>query len=668
MARRRRNKRYNKRSFLKLAGASVALGLIVALLVGIQTVSALVHDLPKLDAKTLQSLGQTSKIYAADGSLLAEIYGTQNRTVVPLASMPNYLKQATVAIEDQRFYQHGGVDFQSIGRAFLTDISQGRLAEGGSTITQQLVKKVYVSDERSFTRKAVEAILAIELEHSVTKDTILERYLNTVYYGSDAYGVEAAAQTYFGKDVSQLDLSECATLAGLPQAPSAFSPKNDIKASTDRRNEVLEKMADLGYIPRTQARSAEAQPIDVHGGSTVSPDPYFVEYVKQELIDKYGEQKVFEGGLKVYTTIEPKLQAAGLAAIKKTLYEKGDPAAALVSIDPHTGYIKAMVSSQDFQKSQFNLATQAKRQPGSCFKPFVLTAAVEQGVNPMKTYYMSKEMEIPLPGGGTWHVATYDHHYYGVSNLDQAMAHSDNTIFAQLVMDIGPEKARDAAKKLGITSDISANPSIALGGLEYGVSPMEMASAYATLADGGKYAKPRAITRVEMPDGAIDYQATPQPTQVVSDAVASTVTQVMEDDVKDGTSSRANLGPQHPAAGKTGSTENLQDAWFVGFTPDYSTSVWIGYPDTQIPMTDVHGTSVWGGGLPVDIWKGFMTTAESNLPRHDFPPPVDKIVFTPLKGTYVLFSGGDKSNARDNAYGNTGHEPPGSITTPDVNG
>ncbi len=665
MPRRRKQQRRKKgrRSYLLYGVGFFIFCLAFALLVGIQTVMALVHDLPKLDEENFLTLGQTSRIYAADGSLLAEIYGTENRTVVPLDSMPVFLKQATIAIEDERFYEHGGVDYQAIGRALVTDVSQGRLAEGGSTITQQLVKKVYVTDERSFTRKIVEAVLATQLERIASKDTILERYLNTIYYGENSFGVEAAAQTYFGKSVTQLDLAECALLAGLPQAPSAFSPRLDLAAATERRNTVLQKMADLGYINQAAAHGAASLPIDLKQAAGGVNEPYFVEYVKQILIDKYGAKKVFEGGLKVQTTIEPGLQAAGMAAMRNTLNEEGDPAGALVSIDPSNGYIKAMVSSQDFRTSQFNLAVQAKRQPGSCFKPFVLTAAVEQGASPQKTYYMSKEIDIPLPGGGPpWHVATYDHHYYGASNLETAMLHSDNSVYAQLVMDIGPEKARDAAERLGIKSPMATNPSIALGGLGQGVSPLEMSSAYATLSANGMYAEPIAVTKVEMPDGSVDYQANPQPRKVIKDGVAYEVTKVLKADMERGTSMKANIG--RPAGGKTGSTENLQDAWFVGFTPDLSTAVWIGYPDEQLPMTDVHGGSVWGSGFPATIWKDFMTDALKDKPKRDFPLPVEKVDFKKLTGKFVLYSGGEAPTTRDDSYGNTGRT---TATTPNDN-
>lgn len=663
MLRRRKQNRRKKgrRTYLIFGVGFFIMCLVFALLVGIQTVMALVHDLPKLDEENFFTLGQTSRIYAADGSLLAEIYGTENRTVIPLKDIPLFLQQGTIAIEDERFYEHGGVDYEAVGRALVTDISRGRLAEGGSTITQQLVKKVYLSDERSITRKLVEAVLATRLERTASKDTILERYLNAIYYGENAYGVEAAAQTYFGKSVTQLDLSECALLAGLPQAPSAFSPKRDLAAAMERRNVVLQKMADLGYINQAAAHGAASLPINLRESSGAINEPYFVEYVKQQLIDRYGAKKVFEGGLKVQTTIEPGLQAAGLEAIRNTLNEEGDPAAALVSIDPANGYIKAMVSSQDFKKSQFNLAVQARRQPGSCFKPFVLTAAVEQGVDPKKTYYMSKQIDIPMPGGGPpWHVTTYDNHYYGASNLETAMLHSDNTIFAQLVMDISPEKARDAAERLGIKSPMATNPSIALGGLGQGVSPLEMSSAYATLAANGMYAEPIAITRVEMPDGTVDYQANPQPRRVVKDGVAYEVTQVLKADIEKGTSSKANIG--RPAGGKTGSTENLQDAWFVGFTPDLSTSVWIGYPDEQLPMTNVHGGSVWGGGFPATIWKDFMTDALKDKPKQDFALPKEKPEFKKLNGRFVLYSGGDAPSSHDDAYGDQGR----TVTAPDT--
>lgn len=666
MPRRRKQQKRKKgrRSFLYFGVGFFVLFLIAALLIGIPAVMALVHDLPKLEEENFLSLGQTSRIYAADGSLLAEIYETENRTVVPLAAMPEYLKQATIAIEDERFYEHTGVDYEAVGRAALTDISRGRMAEGGSTITQQLVKKVYLSDERSFTRKIVEAVLATQLERTASKDTILERYLNTIYYGENAYGVEAAAQTYFGKSVTQLDLAECALLAGLPQAPSAFSPKQDLAAASERRDVVLQKMADLGYINQAAAHGAASLPINLVQTAGGVNEPYFVEYVKQQLIDKYGAKKVFEGGLKVQTTIEPSLQAAGLEAIKSTLDEEGDPAAALVSIDPASGYIRAMVSSQDFGQSQFNLAVQAKRQPGSCFKPFVLTAAVEQGADPKKTYYMSKQIDIPMAGGGPpWHVETYDNHYYGASNLETGMLHSDNTVYAQLVMDVGPEKARDAAERLGVKSPMATNPSIALGGLGQGVSPLEMSSAYATLSANGMYAEPIAITRVEMPDGTIDYQANPIPRRVVKDGVAYEVTKVLKADIEKGTSSKANFG--RPAAGKTGSTENLQDAWFVGYTPELSTSVWVGYPDEQLPMTNVHGGSVWGSGFPATIWKGFMSDALKDKPKQDFALPKEKPEFKKLTGKFVLYSGGDAPSSQSDAYGSTGRDNQGQRNSSD---
>lgn len=641
MPRRRNQQRRRKKPSLLLFGASfLVLTFFFALMVGIPAVLALVHDLPKLEEENLLALGQTSKIYAADGTLLAEIFDVENRTMIPLASIPIHLRNATIAIEDERYYSHSGVDYEAIGRAAVTNISRMRLAEGGSTITQQLVKNIYVSGERSFSRKIAEAVLAVRLEQTTSKDEILERYLNTIYYGEGAYGAEAAAQTYFGKSASELDLSESATLAGLPNAPSAYSPRQNVAAAYERRNMVLGKMAELGHISDDEAAAAAAVPIVLQSVSRSVSEPYFVEYVKQQLVEMYGAGTLFEGGLRVYTTIDPELQAAGLKAIQGTLNQEGDPAAALVSIEPSTGYIKAMVSSQDFQTSKFNLAAQAQRQPGSTFKPFVLTAAVEKGVDPKKTYYMSKEMEIPMSGGGEpWHVQTYDFKYFGVSSLEQAMLRSDNTIYAQLVMDVGPEKVRDAAERMGIKSYLAANPSIALGGLGQGVSPLEMSSAYATLSAGGMFAEPIAITRVENADGEVDFEAHPNPTKALKDGVAYAVTEVLMADMQSGTSSKANIG--RPAAGKTGSTENLQDAWFVGYTPEFSTSVWIGYPDEQIPMTNVHGGSVWGGGFPATIWKNFMQEATKGLPVQEFAKPTEKVDFKQLKGTYVLYSGGE---------------------------
>ncbi|MBE0428567.1 MAG: PBP1A family penicillin-binding protein [Thermoleophilia bacterium] len=636
--------------------------LAVGVLAGNQTVMALINDLPKLDEENFLSLGQTSRIYAADGSLLAEIYNVENRTVMPLAAIPKYLQDATIAIEDARYFAHSGLDYRAIGRAAVIDVTEGRLVEGGSTITQQLIKNVYMSDERSFNRKMVEAVMAVQLERSAGKDQILERYLNTIYYGEGAYGVEAAAQTYFGKSVTELDLAESAMLAGLPVSPSTFSPRRDMASAIQRRNLILQKMADQGYISQAIADGAASLPVNLKTYHATLNEPYFVEYVKEQLVEKYGAKTVFEGGLRVDTSIEPGLQAAGLDAIRNTLNEEGDPAAALVAIDPATGFIRAMVSSQDFQQSQFNLAVQARRQPGSTFKPYVLTAAVELGADPAKTYYMSKQVDIPMPGGPPWRVSTYDFRYFGVSSLEQAMLRSDNTVYAQLVMDVGPEKTRNVAERLGIKSPITPNPSIALGGLGQGVSPLEMSSAYATLAANGLYVEPTAITRVEMPDGTVDYQADPYPRRVVADGVAWTVTQVLKADMERGTSSKANLG--RTAAGKTGSTENLQDAWFVGYTPELSTAVWIGYPDGSIPMTNVHGGSVWGSGFPATIWRIFMQEALKDVPVRDFPPPREMPEFKKLSGTYVLYSGGEapvSTTPRDDAYGpgNASNQPHG---------
>jgi penicillin-binding protein 1A len=670
MPRRRKNtKRKKRKSFLLIGISFLLLALLFGLMIGIQTVMAVMHDLPKLDEEDLLSLGQTTKIYAADGTLLAEVFGSENRTVVPLETIPVHLKQATISIEDERYYEHGGIDYEGLARAAFTNIASHSLAEGGSTITQQLVKTVYLTDERSFSRKLVEAVLATRLEQMISKDEILERYLNTIYYGEGAYGVEAASQTYFGKHVSELDLSEAATLAGLPNAPSAYSPMQNMQAAVDRRNTVLQKMADLGYITQNEADQAAAEPLNITDGETTDSEPYFVEYVKDKLKDMYGEGTLFEGGLQVYTTIDPGLQEAGTAAIKDTLNEEGDPAAALVSIEPRTGYIRAMVSSQDFSDYKFNLAAQGKRQPGSTFKPFVLAAAVEKGADPKKTYYMSKEIDIPLPGGGdTWHVATYDHRYYGVSSLEQAMLRSDNTVYAQLIMDVGADKVRNAAERMGIESYLAANPSIALGGLTEGVSPLEMSSAYGTLAAGGQHAEPIAITRIETADGKVDYQAEPKPVKALSDGVAYEVTRVLMADIQGGTSSKANIG--RPAAGKTGSTENLQDAWFVGFTPDLSTAVWIGYPDEQIPMTDVHGGSVWGGGFPATIWKQFMMEATRDMPVSDFPQPKEKVVFKKLTGQYVMYSGGEPPKTTTNAAVSTvpSNEPNSQAANPSRGG
>jgi penicillin-binding protein 1A len=610
---RKRNRHGRKRSKILLALAVLAVCLAIAFLSAVGYVLAVSATAPPLGSLKPVDQGTSSIVFAADGSSLGYIQSDEIRTPIPLSKIPESLRAATVAIEDERFYRHGGVDYEAIGRAAWKDIKAGRTIEGGSTITQQLVRNLYVGRERTFQRKLREAKLATELEDQHSKKWILESYLNSVAYGTvdgqTAVGVQAAAQTFFSKNAHDLDLEESALLAGLPQAPSELNPLQNPKGALERRNGVLRKMAKLGYISEARAREAAALPLGVRRGDlyTRIREPFFFDYVKQQLIDKFGVNTVRKGGLKVYTTIYPKLQKAGREAIDSTLSYPDDPSSAIVAIDPRTGFIRAMASSSSYNK-QFNLAAQGHRQPGSAFKTFVLTTAIKRGVNPYSTYYVSKPLDLKTLSYGPWKVQTYDQTYGGSMDLVRATLRSDNTIYAQLDLDLGPKSVAETAKEMGITTKLDGYPAEGLGGLTRGVSPLEMANAYATLAAGGIRNKPIAVKRVVFADGEAENLGTPERERVLPEAVAYEVTKILKQNVQSGTGTRANIGC--PAAGKTGTTDNFNDAWFVGFTPTFSAAAWVGYPNALTEMRSVHGISVAGGTFPAEIWHKFMQVAK----------------------------------------------------------
>jgi penicillin-binding protein 1A len=557
--------------------------------------------------------GQNSFVYAANGSFLGSIPAEKNRTRVGLHSVSIWERKATVAIEDHRFYEHGGVDYQGIIRAAWSDLRAGHVVQGGSTIAQQLVRNLYISKERTFKRKIKEACLAIKLSRRWSKDRILSEYMNQVYYGNHAYGIEAAAQTYFSKHARQLGLGQAALLAGLPQAPSAYDPFHRPAAALTRRDEVLRAMLRYGAITRPQYQQAVAQrKLRLKPGRlyTRIKEPYFFSYVRDQLIAEYGTNTVRSGGLRVYTTIDPRLQRAAVRAIKNTLYLRNDPASAVVSIAPATGAIRAMTAVTPGRTgNQFNLVAQARRQPGSTFKVFVLTAAIAQGMNPDSTYYTSAPFHYqPDPYTPAWDVQTYDHTYAGSISVTSATLRSDNTVYAQLTLDVGPEKVAEMAHRLGVKSHLDVVPAMGLGA--DAISPLEEASAFATLAAGGIYSKPMAITKVVLANGKVDTDAgwgNPQRKRVISDGVASEVTRILEMNIQEGTGVGAYFG--RPSAGKTGTTDNHADAWFSGYTPQLETTVWVGYPGGEIPMESVHGIAVAGGTFPATIWKLFMEAA-----------------------------------------------------------
>ena len=569
-------------------------------------------------------------VYAANGSLLGSIPAEKNRQPVALSQMSPWMAKATVAIEDRRFYKHGGVDYKGIVRAAIRDLRAGKVVQGGSTITQQLVRNLYISRQRTFKRKIKEACLAIKLARNKSKDWILGSYMNAVYYGNHAYGIEAAAQTYFSRRARTLTLDQSALLAGLPQAPSIFDPIHRPLDALERRDEVLRAMLENGVLTRRQFASAIADR-DLHlvPGKlyTRIREPYFFSFVRDQLIAEYGANTVRTGGLKVYTTIDPRLQAAARRAIVDTLSSRTDPASALVSIDPATGAIKAMAAvTPGSSGNEFNLVAQAKRQAGSTFKMFVLAAAVDEGINPATTYYVSGPFHYqPDPYSPAWNVTTYDHTYLGSTSIANATLHSDNTVYAQLTLDVGPKKVAEMAHRLGVRSPLTTKegayvPSLGLGAIP--VSPLDLASSYATIAAGGIYSKPMAIRKVVLGNGKVDTDAgwaEPSRKRVISPGVAYTVTQILEQNMQYGTGTGAYFG--RPAAGKTGTTDNYADAWFCGYTPQLEATIWIGYPRGEVPMLNVHGIAVSGPTFPATIWKSFMTTAVGRKQPVDFKEP-----------------------------------------------
>jgi penicillin-binding protein 1A len=628
--------RRKRRAKLLLAAALIiVLGLIAS---GVGGVAAF-RSSCNLDTLRPVEIGQNSFVFAADGSLLGSIPAERNRTPVALWRVSPWMRKATVAIEDHRFYEHGGVDYEGIARAAWKDISAGEVVQGGSTITQQLVRNLYISKERTFKRKLKEACLAIKLSRRWSKDRILSEYMNQVYYGNHAYGIEAAAQTYFSKHAKGLSLDQAALLAGLPQAPTSYDPLHRPAAALARRDAVLRAMYEYGYISAAQLQRALAtRVLGLRPGKlyTQIREPYFFSYVRDQLIAEYGSNTVRSGGLRVYTTINPRLQRAAAKAIRDTLYLRNDPAAAIVSINPANGAIRAMTAVTPGRTgNQFNLVAQARRQPGSTFKTFVLTAAIEQGMNPDSTYYTSSPFHYqPDPYTPAWDVSTYDHSYSGTISVTSATLASDNTVYAQLTLDVGPENVAEMAHRLGIQSALDVVPAMGLGA--DAISPLEEASAYATLAARGIYSKPMAIRRVVLANGKVDTDAgwgQPDRHRAISDGVAYEVTQILQDNILEGTGVGANIG--RPAAGKTGTTDNHADAWFSGYVPQLETTVWVGYPQGEIPMDNVHGIAVAGGTFPATIWKLFMESALESSPALDWQEPLDPVTWRPFdQGQY----------------------------------
>ena len=570
-------------------------------------------------------------VYAGDGhTILAVLRGSQSRVLVQSDQISPWIKQAIVATEDKRFYEHRGIDIRGMARALLADIEHKSAVQGGSTITQQFVKNQLTGNAHSITRKLKEAALAWQLEQKWTKDRILTAYLNTIYFGNGAYGIQRAAQTYFGHSALKLTLPQAALLAGIPEDPSLYDPVAHPRTAKARRALVLRLMLQQHDITNGEFLSATRAPMpkpqNVHLSGVQGQSPYFGEYVKAQLIDELGAKRVFGGGFRVDTTIDLRLQKLARAAIDKWLPSPDGPQAALVSINPSTGAVLAMYGGRSFHASQFNLAVQGERQPGSSFKPFVLATALKEGISPLSTF-VSKPISIFL-GDKYWPVHNYEGEYLGPIDLVKATSASDNAVFAQLTKVVGPANVARTAHQLGITSPLDSLFSIGLG--TEAVNPLEMARAYATFANGGYNVSgsvfenmPRAITTIKDVNGGVVYDNTPVKRRVLSSTDADLVTQLLEGVVTGGTGTNAAL-PDRPVAGKTGTTENYGDAWFVGYTPQLVTAVWVGYPKGLRPMlTEYRGGPVAGGTFPAQIWKSYMQQALKLLGAQpeSFPAP-----------------------------------------------
>ncbi|MBA2637686.1 MAG: transglycosylase domain-containing protein [Solirubrobacterales bacterium] len=678
---RRRRRRSSHGGASKILLLAFGVMLVSAVLVGLSAVGYVVSiatGAPPLEDLEPADPGANSVVYAADGKTrLGVIESEIARRPVTSAQIPESLKDATVAIEDRRFYQHRGVDFEGVVRAAVKNLRSGETVQGGSTLTMQLVRTLYISNERTFKRKIREAKLAEELENAhpgrTGKAWILTKYLNSVPYGTvggqEALGVEAASRIYFDKRASELDLHESAMLAGLPQAPSLYSPFQYPRRAKLRRNDVLDRMAEQGFIAVRTAQRAKRRGLELNASRyyTQRRESFFFDYVKQELINRYGVATVRRGGLRVYTTVDLRLQRAARASIAERLTFPDPPSGAVVSISPRTGYIRAMASSARYGERKFNLAAQGKRQPGSTFKTMALMAAVARGVDPDSTSYESRRLKFTDPRWGPIDVSTYADSYAGRISLARATLSSDNSVFTQLALDVGPDKIKETAHQMGIRSKLNGYPGEALGGLERGVSPLEMANAYATIASGGWRNRPKAITRVVRSDGHVDDLRRPRRHKAFRNGVTHEVTALLEQNIQRGTGRAAQI--RCPAAGKTGTTDEHKDAWFVGYTPRLATAVWVGYPDRGVEMTNLYrGGPVAGGTFPAEIWGDYMGTATRGACA-DFPQsPTEPVALGRYDAKYARQGapGAPGGDDRDGTFSRTPGPAREAVPTPDA--
>jgi penicillin-binding protein 1A len=650
---------------LRLFVLLLGLGILAAVSTVFGMMMAVASDLPKLDMRSARN----SVLYDMDGKPLGFLTGNQKRIFLKENEIAPVMKHAIIAIEDRRFYINEGVDLRGIGRAFFQDVIQKKVVQGGSTITQQLVKNALAAqDDRTVFQKLREAALAYHLTHEWSKEKILNNYLNTIYFGNGAYGIEAAARTYFqskhqGCDVkgdracsSDLTPEDAALLAGMVSSPTAYDPIAHPEAARARRNLVLQRMVEQHFLTPSQYDFAKAQPLpdrgDLQPPAEDTKYPYFTSWVKQQVVDRLGggqegARKAFEGGLKIRTTIDSELQDAASAAVRNWLPNQDGPHASLVAIENGTGKVRAMVGGDDaaYNQSPFNLATQGQRQPGSAIKPFILAEALKQGISP-NSVWASHKLQIDVPHSKEiFTVNNYEGAYSGQATLAHAITFSDNSVFAQVGIKVGTRKIADLAERMGIRTKVSHNYAMTLGGLKRGVTPLDMAHAYETLAAGGDLIYgtlspgadnsrdqtapgPVGIDRIERADKAIELPNGDeavnhkQRRNALEHSVATEVASLLQSVVRVGTGTRAQV-PGIVIAGKTGTTEGYGDAWFVGWSPQYTVAVWVGYPNEFKSMeTEYNGQPVAGGTFPAAIFRTFMQSALSiHPPKEPEPTP-----------------------------------------------
>ena len=617
---RRRAKKAKKAGPLRRIRLFIALCLGVFAGLGFGYIFAAYQSLPAVGNNMRPAV--SSQVFDSHGRLITTLHSDQNRLPIDINKVPQNLQNAFIAAEDNRFYEHIGIDPIGIFRAIFANLTNRGIAQGGSTITQQLAKNAFLSQEQTLKRKIQEAMLALEIEHKYSKKEILEMYMNQIYFGQGAYGIQTAAKTYFNKDVNELTLTQCAMLAGLPKSPNYYSPFNNLNEAKKRKNVVLDQMVKYGYVSAAEAEDAKNQDLGLsksHQSKEADEYASFIDYVSQQVAKKYGDDALYKEGLKIYTTMDVDKQHAAVRAMRNLPNNYTDengltqPQAAIVSIDPKTGHILAMVGGRG--QDSFNRASMAVRQPGSAFKPFVYLTALQHDMTPDTT------MDDQPVTYGSWSPKNAGGSYSGTMTLSDALAHSVNTIAVQLADKVGTKNIIANAKKMGITTLDAKddNLAMALGGLTKGVTPLEMASAYGTFANKGVHVKPTAIVKILDRDGNVLEDASTlekeeTKTRVMSEREAYEMTTMLEGVIDHGTGTAAAIG--RPAAGKTGTTDDNKDAWFVGYTPDIVTAVWIGDDTGSHSLGEIYG-----GTIPAEIWKDYMSSATSDESGGDFSAP-----------------------------------------------